>query len=338
MGKNKRQRLGGGPTKKYKPPAKPIPKHLKASTKGPATTPSAAAPAKKATPQKKQAPIIPFSSSDRILLIGDGDLSFAASLVSAHGCGHVVATVQERNRKELEEKYPHVGANVEVLEGREQKVVFNVDAGRMGVWDREGRCGGGRKRGGMDRVIFNFPHVGGKSTDVNRQVRYNQELLVNFFKRAIPSLTPGGSIIVTLFEGMPYTLWNIRDLARHSGLAVERSFKFQASAYPGYHHARTIGVVKTSAGEVSETGWKGEERPARSYVFIKKDEVAPVVSKRKRGDDDSDEEEEEAVEGLSELEEQEEEDAAADHSEKEDVDSGKEEEDSGSEGEGENQD
>ena len=164
------------------------------------------------------------------------------------------------------------------------------------------------------------------------------ELLVNFFKRAIPSLAPGGSIIVTLFEGMPYTLWNIRDLARHSGLAVERSFKFQASAYPGYHHARTIGVVKTSAGEVSETGWKGEERPARSYVFIKKDEVAPVVSKRKRGDDDSDEEEEEAVEGLSELEEQEEEDAAADHSEKEDVDSGKEEEDSGSEGEGENQD
>ncbi|KFY75203.1 hypothetical protein V499_04809, partial [Pseudogymnoascus sp. VKM F-103] len=132
MGKNKRQRLGGGPAKKYKPPAKPIPKHLKAASKGPATTPSAAAPAKKAAPQKKQAPIFPFSPADRILLIGDGDLSFAASLVSAHGCGHVVATVQERNRNELEEKYPHVGANVEVLEGKEQKVVFNVDAGRMG--------------------------------------------------------------------------------------------------------------------------------------------------------------------------------------------------------------
>lgn len=130
--------------------------------------------------------------------------------------------------------------------------------------------------------------MGGKSTDVNRQVRYNQELLVEFFKRALLSLAPGGTIIVTLFEGEPYTLWNVRDLARHSGLQVERSFRFQASAYPGYHHARTLGVVKNKQGDVGG-GWKGEDRAARSYVFVRKDEVPKAVSKkRKRSSDDAD--------------------------------------------------
>jgi len=107
----------------------------------------------------------------------------------------------------------------------------------------------------------------------------------------LPSLAPGGSIIVTLFEGEPYTLWNVRDLARHSGLQVERSFRFYASTYPGYHHARTLGVVKSKSGEAG-VGWKGEDRPARSYIFVRKgDQPAQIQSKRKRAEVSSDEEE-----------------------------------------------
>jgi 25S rRNA (uracil2634-N3)-methyltransferase len=105
----------------------------------------------------------------------------------------------------------------------------------------------------------------------------------------MPSLALGGSIIVTLFEGEPYTLWNIRDLARHCGLQVERSFKFQASAYPGYHHARTLGVVKSRSGEAG-VGWKGEDRPARSYVFVRKGEERLNPSSKHKRDDSDDEE------------------------------------------------
>lgn len=90
-----------------------------------------------------------------------------------------------------------------------------------------------------------------------------------------------------MFEGEPYTLWNIRDLGRHSGLQVERSFRFQAAAYPGYHHARTLGVVKNKNGEAGG-GWKGEDRPSRSYVFVRKDDVPKPVSKKRRRDSDSD--------------------------------------------------
>ena len=188
-----------------------------------------------------------------------------------------------------------------------------------------------------DFIIFNFPHTGGLSKDVNRQVRANQELLVKFFgsivqttqqqqapsqsqsqtntklsaekttavnadkvdkkkekeKKHIPLLSPTGKILVTLFEGEPYTLWNIRDLARHSGLRVLSSFKFDWSLYPGYSHARTLGVVD------GDGGWKGEEREARSYLFERPlegegDGDAKKKKKRKRaGGESSGSEEEE---------------------------------------------
>lgn len=198
--------------------------------------------------------------------------------------------------------------------------------------------GQGKGEGGpWDIICFNFPHVGGLSTDVNRQVRFNQELLVAFFKACVPLLsrpidsngavdnefededywgessddsdedgengngreknkprTESGQILVSLFEGEPYTLWNIKDLARHAGLKVKTSFKFPWASYQGYSHARTLGHIEGKHG--GRGGWKGEDRDARMYVFELKDDYATAQlkadasakKKRPRNESDSD--------------------------------------------------
>ena len=89
--------------------------------------------------------------------------------------------------------------------------------------------------------------------------------------------------MVTIFDGEPYDLWNIRDLARHAGLKVGRSFKFQAGVYPGYKHARTLGNIKDGGG------WKGEDRGARTYVFESKDGEEPRIQRKGRTDESTDE-------------------------------------------------
>lgn len=209
---------------------------------------------KKNTPVPK--PTIPFHADDRILLVGEGDFSFAKSIVEEHACCDVTATCLD-SKTELFQKYdPQACEHITYLEDEGQNVLYEIDATKL---DQSKAL---KKQGGLFNVIlFNFPHVGGKSKDVNRQVRFNQELLVKFFGSATQLLAAAGTIVVTLFDGEPYTLWNIRDLARHSGLEVQRSFKFLADAYPGYSHARTLGNIEGGGG------WKGEDRDARSYVF-----------------------------------------------------------------------
>lgn len=235
---------------------------------------------------------------------------------------------EQSEQDDDDDVHRHHDAQERNLPPSSPRVLYSVDARKLGSpagGGKEVRHGLARRRqnkkedkkapaghagaGAWDVICFNFPHVGGLSTDVNRQVRANQELLVGFFKAAVsllsvpdsedededededdygdgygsesdgkePRRTQPGQILVTLFEGEPYTLWNIKDLARHAGLRIVTSFRFPWSSYEGYAHARTLGEVEGKQG--GRGGWKGEDREARMYVF----ENAQVEPAKKEG-------------------------------------------------------
>jgi 25S rRNA (uracil2634-N3)-methyltransferase len=294
--------------------ARKIAAHQRKAAKS-STTPAntAKSPAKKqkmasqpTAMQASQKAPVPYGAYDHILLVGEGDFSFTRSLVFEHGCANVTATSYD-SEVDVRDKYPVFGNIHDELAGLSPPVPLfhDIDATKLSSY-KHLRCtreDNEDREDGWDIIAFMFPHTGGLSTDVNRQVRANQALLVSFFKSCLESSTPkqrlhllatqahrnrpsplrprshflrmGGRIIVTLFEGEPYTLWNVRDLARHAGLKVLESWKFDWNQYPGYKHVRTLGTLEGGGA------WKGEERNARTYVF----EKIPLVA-------DSDEEKE----------------------------------------------
>lgn len=306
-------------------------------------------------------PRIPFTKYDQVLLVGEGDFSFALSLAKNHDVGSIVATSYD-DRETLQEKYPRVQETLnQLLTCRELKsglssdenewqgfssssenerahhepltsdrsqitILHGIDAKALSKAHKKGLSA----HVPFNKIVFNFPHTGGLSTDVNRQVRANQELLVEFFNTAKVLLATSkrsaktvvlddddyadegdleqieeaeaqkskalatGQILVTLFEGEPYSLWNVRDLARHCGLQAVESFKFPWSAYPGYTHARTIGDIKTGKDRSEERkrkgAWRGEEREARCYVLGLKEEMQLQGKGKRKRDNQSDSE------------------------------------------------
>ncbi|KAF2114835.1 hypothetical protein BDV96DRAFT_494336 [Lophiotrema nucula] len=263
--------------------------------------------------QASQKHEIPFGEYDNILLVGEGDFSFTRCLAVEHGCANVTGTSYDSHEDVLQ-KYPTFPPILSELAALTPPVPLHhaIDATKLHTYKPL------RTTEPWDTIAFLFPHTGGLSTDVNRQVRANQALLVAFFsacledpknpKSALNNAKPknekrkerneflrmGGNVIVTLFEGEPYTLWNIRDLARHAGLKVVESFKFDWTRYPGYHHVRTLGAIEGGGA------WKGEEREARMYVFEKvpveldseEEREMRKEKSRKRRREDSEEEDE----------------------------------------------
>ncbi|CAI5758131.1 unnamed protein product [Candida verbasci] len=230
--------------------------------------------------QQKVKGLMPFKLDDHLLLIGEGDFSFAKSLIFQNFIlpSNLIATSYD-SKDELD-KYPQAIENIKKLEELGVRIIYNVDATNLpttlGLILNSKQKKAGKSislfddKSKIDYIMFNFPHSGKGIKDVDRNIRDHQKLILEYFQNCkkvfelINVDTSGynnvsGKIILSLFEGEPYNSWGIKILGKFEGFKVEKSGKFEWDMFPEYHHRRT--------NSVKDTTKPANERDARMYIF-----------------------------------------------------------------------
>ncbi|KAF6725736.1 Ferredoxin-fold anticodon-binding domain-containing protein 1 [Oryzias melastigma] len=166
--------------------------------------------------------------SRTILLVGEGNFSFSASLCEME---KVTATCPQRQEEVL--LFEGAASNISSITESGGSVLFEVDCTRLE------ECPALRGRL-FDRVLFNFPHCGRKSG-----VKKNKELLRNFFLSCLQVLAKDGEVHVSLCNGQGGTpadeprrewhnSWQVVAMAAEAGLILSAVYPFESSSRQGY--------------------------------------------------------------------------------------------------------
>ncbi|KAL0125098.1 hypothetical protein PUN28_004325 [Cardiocondyla obscurior] len=169
-----------------------------------------------------------FNDNDLVLLVGEGNFSFSAALSEQNLNVELVASCYESGVcQEAAEK------NVNRLRKNGTCVLFNVDATKLE------ECPSLKLRL-FDKIIFNFPHVGGKM-----RIERNRELLKGFFMSSARMIKENGQILVTLCNGQGGTpvdkpqrrwddSWKIVEMAAHGNFILTRVDPFLWQSFEDY--------------------------------------------------------------------------------------------------------
>ena len=108
---------------------------------------------------KKRPVTIPFAPTDKILLIGEGNFSFAHALTIdppsqlQHLPPQNITATAYDSEEECLAKYPDAREKIDILRAKGVNVLFGVDATKL---EKVSQLKGKR----WDKVVWNFPHAG----------------------------------------------------------------------------------------------------------------------------------------------------------------------------------
>ncbi|KAL8152557.1 hypothetical protein V2J09_010317 [Rumex salicifolius] len=190
-----------------------------------------------------------YNIDQKILLVGEGDFSFASSLASSFRSASNITATSLDSREAVIRKYSNGKKNLLELEDVGALVLHQIDAHSL---DEHPRL----RHKLFDRIVFNFPHAGGVYGSCNETVSWyidcHRRVVSGFLEEAKNKLTSDGEVHVTHKTCHPFNKWNIVELAEDAGLMLTREAKFERSDYPGYMNKRGYGSKWNKTFRVGE--------------------------------------------------------------------------------------
>ncbi|KAJ9672549.1 hypothetical protein PVL29_025957 [Vitis rotundifolia] len=169
-----------------------------------------------------------YSSEYKILLVGEGDFSFSASLAVAFASATNITATSLDSREFLSTNYRHALSNIDTLRSLGAKVMHGVDATKMAhVFPF--------KCMRFDRVVYNFPLAGFFPNESREdEIRRNRMLVQLFLENAKKMIHIDGEIHITHKSNGFFYEWNLEFLASRVGLRLIEEEPFNFMDYPGY--------------------------------------------------------------------------------------------------------
>ncbi|XP_015178814.1 PREDICTED: mitochondrial ribosome-associated GTPase 2 isoform X2 [Polistes dominula] len=169
-----------------------------------------------------------FNENESVLLLGEGNFSFSVALCQLNLKINLIATCFESVISHETGK-----KNIEYLKRHGICVLLGIDATKL----MENPI---LKIKSFDKVIFNFPHVGGKM-----RIEKNRELLRQFFIEIEKLNNSNVEVLITLCNGQGGTpmdkpkrnwndSWKVTEMAAHGNFILTKIEPFLWSYFPSY--------------------------------------------------------------------------------------------------------
>ncbi len=169
----------------------------------------------------------PWQGLGDALLVGEGNLSFAKSLLSQPTAQitHMTATTYEKERNVSD----NARQNALYLKQCGVLVIHGVDATNLEKSFRPHE---------FNTVIFQFPNVG------SREAKYGQNpnhvMIRKFLRSAVQFLKPDGNVLITAVDNPHYQgTFRFNDSADFAGYEITKTWPFDPFLFSGYAHTNT---------------------------------------------------------------------------------------------------